>query len=324
MKVYCASLISFNSHEHGTVPAAQFMMNTSPTNLTVRIGCHVVYKTSTPTPMLLVVKPRLDPSQVVLQQMLTFTPHLASYPFTDVHGNFTDRVILQVGENVIHHDAIVSVSPLTDAPMTPALPTPVYQLPPETLRYTLPSRYCDSDKLLNFAWQQFGHIPNGLDRVQAICDWTHNNIEYRFGAGSSVISASEVVLQRFGVCRDFAHVAIAFCRAFNLPARYVTGHLPDIGHTDPGTPMDFHAYLEVFLGQQWHTFDARFNEPRIGRVKVAQGLDAVDGAFSTIYGEAQFVWFEVWAYQVNPAQVTVGDPVDMSKRLDGTPAIRRS
>ena len=200
---------------------------------------------------------------------------------------------------------------------------PVYQLPPETLRYTLPSRYCDSDKLLNFAWNQFGQIENGFPRVQAICDWVHNNIEYRFGAGSSVISASEVLAQRFGVCRDFAHVAVALCRAFNLPARYVTGHLPDIGRVDPGTPMDFHAYFEVFLGQRWSTFDARFNVPRIGRVKVAQGLDAVDGAFSTIYGEVQFKWFEVWAYQVDPTQVSIGDPVDMSKRLDGSEAVRR-
>ena len=167
----------------------------------------------------------------------------------------------------------------------PVCPSPVYELPPETLRYTLPSRYCDSDKLLNFAWPQFGNIENGVPRVQAICDWVHNNIQYRFGAGSSDISASEVLIQRFGVCRDFAHVAIALCRCFNIPARYVTGHLPDIGFHDPGTPMDFHAYFEVFLGHHWSTFDARFNIPRIGRVKIAQGLDAVDGAFSTIYGE---------------------------------------
>ena len=293
-------------------------------NLTVRVGCHIVYETSTPTAILLVLKPRHDANQTVLQQQLTFTPHLPFYHFEDAHGNLTDRAVLQAGENVIHHDALVSVSSLPDNPIPPGPPTPVYQLPPETLRYTLPSRYCDSDKLLNFAWNQFGQIPNGYERVQAICNWVHNNIEYRFGAGSSVISASEVLIQRFGVCRDFAHVAIALCRAFNLPARYVTGHLPDIGRIDPGTPMDFHAYFEVFLGQHWSTFDARFNVPRIGRVKVAQGLDAVDGAFSTIYGEVQFKWFEVWAYQVNPAQVSIGDPVDMSKRLDGTVAVRRN
>jgi transglutaminase-like putative cysteine protease len=296
----------------------------SSSNLTVRVGCHIAYETSVPTAILLVLKPRHDANQSVLQQQLTFTPEVPFFHFEDSHGNLTDRAVLQPGENIIHHDALVSVSPLLDNTEPTGLPVPVYLLPPETLRYTLPSRYCDSDKLLNFAWRQFGHIPNGYERVQAICDWVHNNIEYRFGAGSSVISASEVVVQRFGVCRDFAHVAIAFCRAFNIPARYVTGHLPDIGRLDPGTPMDFHAYFEVFLGHHWSTFDARFNVQRIGRVKVAQGLDAVDGAFSTIYGEVKFKWFEVWAYQVNPAEVSIGDPIDMSKRLDGTIAVRRS
>jgi transglutaminase-like putative cysteine protease len=198
----------------------------------------------------------------------------------------------------------------------------VGELPFELLRYTLPSRYCDSDKLLNFAWSQFGQVPHGLARVQAICDWVHKNIEYRFASGRPDLSASEVIERRFGVCRDFAHAAIALCRAFNLPARYVTGHLPDIGFVDPGTPMDFHAYCEVYLGREWLTFDPRFNVPRIGRVKVAHGSDAVDGAFATIYGEANLSHFEVWAYQVNPGQVSVGDPVDLSMRLDGAQTVR--
>jgi transglutaminase-like putative cysteine protease len=297
-------------------------MNQPPLNITVRVGCHIVYETPAPTAILLVLKPRHDENQTVLQQQLTFTPQLPFYHFQDAHGNLTDRAVLQPGQNVIHHDAIVLVSALPDNPEPTGLPVAVYQLPPETLRYTLPSRYCDSDKLLKIARTNFGWYQNGYNRVQAICDWVHNNIEYRFGAGSSVISASEVLAQRFGVCRDFAHLAIALCRAFNIPARYVTGHLPDIGRFDPGTPMDFHAYFEVYLGHHWSTFDARFNTPRIGRVKVAQGLDAVDGAFSTIYGEVQFKWFEVWAYQVDPTQVSVGDPVDMSKRLDGNPTVR--
>ena len=299
-------------------------MTNPASNLTVRVGCHIVYETSAPTAILLVLKPRHNGDQSVVQQQLTFTPHLPFFHFEDLHGNLTDRAVLQPGENIIHHDALVSVSPLPDNPEPIGPPVPVYQLPPETLRYTLPSRYCDSDKLLNFAWHQFGHIENGYPRVQAICDWVHYNIEYRFGSGSSVISASEVLVQRFGVCRDFAHLAIALCRCFNLPARYVTGHLPDIGRFDPGTAMDFHAYFEVFLGNRWCTFDARFNVPRIGRVKVAQGLDAVDGAFSTIYGQVQFKWFEVWAYQVNPHHVSIGDPVDTSQRLDGTVAVRRN
>ena len=199
----------------------------------------------------------------------------------------------------------------------------VGQLPSDLLRYTLPSRYCDSDKLMNFAWNQFGQVPHGLDRVQAICDWVHNNIEYRFGSGRPDLSASEVIARGFGVCRDFAHAAIALCRAFNLPARYVTGHLPDIGHTDPGTPMDFHAYCEVSVwARTGSPLIHGFNVPRIGRVKVAHGADAVDGAFATIYGEANLNHFEVWAYQVNPQQVSVGDPIDLSKRLDGTQTVR--
>ncbi len=117
-------------------------------------------------------------------------------------------------------------------------------------------------------------------------------------------------------------MAIALCRALNLPARYVTGHLPDIAYVDPGVPMDFHGYCEVYLGREWYTFDPRYNVPRIGRVKVAHGLDAVDGAFGTIYGEAKLTYFEIWAYQVNPEEVSVGDPIDLSKRLDGTTTLR--
>jgi transglutaminase-like putative cysteine protease len=297
-------------------------MNSPPLNMTVRIGCHIVYETTVATPILLVLRPRLDGRQFVQRESFSFSPNLPFDEFTDAHGNTTYRSMLQPGQNIIHHDALVAVSSEPDNHDQQAFPTPLNQLPPWVLRYTLPSRYCDTDKLLNFAWQQFGQFNNGVERIYAICNWVHHNITYRFGAGRADISASEVINQRFGVCRDFAHVAIALCRAFNLPARYVVGHLPDIGHIDPGTPMDFHAYFEVYLGHTWCTFDARYNTPRIGRVKVAQGLDAVDGAFSTIYGQAALAWFEVWAYQVNPAQVSVGDPVDLSRRLDGTEVVR--
>ena len=296
----------------------------APLNLTVRIGCFIAYEATLPTPMILVLRPRIDANQLVRQEKLWFSPYLPSSEFADAHGNNSYRVMLQPGRNEIHHDALVMVSSQPDNEEQQSIPTPIDRLPPRVLRYTLPSRYCDSDKLRDFAWQQFGQTANGIERVYAICNWVHNNIEYRFGAGRSDISASEVVNQRFGVCRDFAHVAIALCRAFNLPARYVVGHLPDIGHLDPGTPMDFHAYFEVYLGGTWCTFDARYNEPRIGRVKVAQGLDAVDSAFSTIYGAASLTWFEVWAYQVNPDHVSLNEPVDLSKRLDGTPTIRLS
>jgi transglutaminase-like putative cysteine protease len=291
-------------------------------NLTVRVGCNMAYETAVPTAVLFVLKPRIDGQVLVLQEKLSFGIGLPSHEFQDTHGNMTYRCLLLPGRNEIRHDALVAVSSLPDSRQVSSPMVPVGELPWELLRYTLPSRYCDSDKLLNFAWNHFGQITNGLPRVQAICDWVHNNIEYRLMSGRPDLSASEVIERRYGVCRDFAHAAIALCRAFNLPARYVTGHLPDIGHLDPGSPMDFHAYCEVYLGQEWFTFDPRYNVPRIGRVKIAHGLDAVDGAMATIYGDARLTHFEVWAYQVNPQQVSVGDPLDLSKRLDGTPTIR--
>ncbi|MCE0483156.1 MAG: transglutaminase family protein [Methylacidiphilales bacterium] len=293
-----------------------------PRKVTVRVGCHIVYETSLPTPVVFVLKPRSDEKQEVMHEKFCISSHPPAREFKDEHGNIACRTMLQPGQNIIHHDALVMVSALPDDADHKRLALPVEQIPPAVLRYTLPSRYCDSDKLLNFAWEKFGQIPHGIERVQAICDWTHRNIEYRFGSGRADLAASEVITRRYGVCRDFAHVAIALCRAFNVPARYITGHLPDIGHRDPGTPMDFHAYFEVYLGSIWCTFDARYNIPRIGRVKVAQGLDAVEGAFSTIYGEAILTWFEVWAYQVNPDEVSLDDPIDLSKRLDGTEKIR--
>jgi transglutaminase-like putative cysteine protease len=297
-------------------------MTWSPLNLTVRVGCSLAYETPVATPVLFVLKPRLEGRVLVMQQRLSFGIGLPSYEYQDSHGNMTYRSTLMPGRNEIRHDALVAVSFLPDSREVLGEVLPVGQLPSDLLRYTLPSRYCDSDKLLDFAWKEFGQITHGLPRVQAICDWVHHNIEYRFLSGRADLSASEVIERRFGVCRDFAHAAIALCRAFNLPARYVTGHLPDIGCVDPGTPMDFHAYCEVYLGQEWLTFDPRFNVPRIGRVKVAHGADAVDGAFATIYGEAKLAHFEVWAYQVDPQQVSVGDPIDLTKRLDGSVTVR--
>jgi transglutaminase-like putative cysteine protease len=297
-------------------------MNSAPLNLTVRVGCNVAYETSVQTPILFVVKPCLDDRQCVREEKLSFGPGLPSREYADSHGNITYRAMLMPGRNEIHHDALVSISSQPDNYGMTGEAVPVDKLPPALLRYTLPSRYCDSDKLMNFAWEHFGQITNGLERVQAICNWIHKSIEYRYFSGRPDISASEVIERRYGVCRDFAHIGIALCRAFNLPARYVSGHLPDIGCEDTG--MDFHAWMEVWLGQDWFTFDARFNTPRIGRVKISQGLDAVDGAFSTIYGEARLDYFQVWAYQVNPDEVSVGDPIDLSKRLDGTAEVRLS
>jgi transglutaminase-like putative cysteine protease len=297
-------------------------VNWRPLNITVRVGCSLAYDVTIPTSVLFVLRPRLEGKVLVLQEKLSFGIGLPAYEFQDSHGNIAFRSTFMAGRNEVRHDALVAVSSLPDSRDILGPMVPVGQLPADLLRYTLPSRYCDSDKLLNFAWDKFGTITHGLPRVQAICDWVHEHIQYRFASGRSDLSASEVIARRYGVCRDFAHVAIALCRAFNLPARYVTGHLPDIGYIDSGSPMDFHAYCEVYLGQDWVTFDPRYNIPRIGRVKVAHGSDAVDGAFATIYGQAKLAHFEVWAYQVNPQSVSVGDRVDLSKRLDGDLTVR--
>jgi hypothetical protein len=200
-------------------------MSWTPLNLTVRVGCNLAYQTSVPTPVLFVLKPRLEGRVLVMQEKLSFGIGLPSHEIQDSHGNITYRSMLMPGRNEIRHDALVAVSSLPDNRDVPNQIVPVSQLPPEVLRYTLPSRYCDSDKLLDLAWQNFGQITNQLQRVQTICDWVHNNIEYRFGSGRPDLSASEVIGRRFGVCRDFAHAAIALCRAFNLPARYVTAML---------------------------------------------------------------------------------------------------
>ena len=296
-----------------------------PLEITVRIGCRLVYDAGVPAhTMLLVRPPRPHAEHLLVDERLTFDPPLEVEEFTDVYGNNTERFLLPAGQTVIVHDALFAVSIQTDDYNRPADSVPVEQLPPEVLRYTLPSRYCDSDRLLQFAADHFGQIQNAVERVIAICNWVHLNIKYVTGSGRPDISAAEIVARGYGVCRDFAHVAAALCRAVNIPARYVTGHLPDIGCWDPGSPMDFHAYFEAFLQDHWCTFDARFNTPRVGRIKIAHGLDAVDVAFSTVHGQARLASFDVWAFQVNPAQVNLDQPVDVSKRLDGKPEIRLS
>ena len=286
-------------------------------DITLRVGCRLVYEASGPATLMLNLKLQPGSHHAVLAEELTLGNGLPYDEFFDSHGNLVERLALARGANVVTHDALVLVSSKPDnhelvgtAPVTPD------RLPPELLRYTMPSRYCDSDKLTNFAWEKFGHVEHGWPRVQAISLWLHQNIEYRYMSGRPDLSAWDILQRGYGVCRDFAHLAIALNRTFNVPARYITGHLPDVGFPDPEGHMDFHAYAEVYLGGNWFTTDARFHVPRIGRITVSRGLDAVDGAFSTIYGGAYLSHFQVYAYQVAPGSVRLGDPIDLSKRLD--------
>jgi transglutaminase-like putative cysteine protease len=292
-------------------------------DLTLRVGCSLTYEASGPASVVLNLQPRPDRNHAVVFEALSLGNDLPAESFEDTHGNRIWRVQLAPGTNCFRHDAIVATSAKPDNFDLP-FPTPEApaDLPANLLRYTLPSRYCDSDKLTHFAWEKFGQVEHGLPRVRAISQWLHDHIEYRYGSGRPDLSAWDILQRRYGVCRDFAHLAVALNRTFNLPTRYVTGHLPDVGFPDPENHMDFHAYAEVYIGGNWFTTDARFHVPRIGRIKISCGLDAVDGAFSTIYGGATLSYFQVWAYQVARGTVGVGDPLDFSRRLDNRHAVQ--
>jgi transglutaminase-like putative cysteine protease len=290
--------------------------------MVIRVGCRLVYYSNGYTPILLIVRPHSEERRLILEERLTVSPKIPYEEFPDWQGNTTQRWVLPPGSTTICHDALVTVSSQWENVDPPQGDFSISQLPASVLRYTLPSRYCESDKMLAFAFDTFGHLRTTGEKTHAICDWVHANIKYVTYSGRPDISAVEILNRGFGVCRDFAHVGITLCRALNIPARYVSGHLPDVGVLDPGSPMDFHAYYEAYIGESWYTYDPRFNSPRIGRIKIAHGLDAVDGALTTTYGQAPLTFFEAWAYQVDPSRVSVGDPIDLAQRLDGTPEIR--
>ena len=298
-------------------------MNDTQFDMTIRVGCNLCYEVSGTASILLNLQPRGGPNHAIVTQALSLGNNLKSSEFSDSHGNLMRRVTLEKGSNFIRHDAIMAVSSKPDnADLPSSVPVQPDKLPDELLRYILPSRYCDSDKLADFAWEKFGQVEHGLPRVNAISQWIHDHIEYRYMSGQPHLSAWDVLQRGYGVCRDFAHLAVALNRTFNLPARYVTGHLPDVGFPDPGNHMDFHAYAEVYIGGNWFTTDARFHVPRIGRIKIGCGQDGVDGAFSTIFGAASLSYFQVWAYQVERGKVGVGDDLDFSVRLDNRHEIR--
>jgi transglutaminase-like putative cysteine protease len=175
-------------------------------------------------------------------------------------------------------------------------------LPPEALVFLLASRYCDSDRLIDLAWTLFGQTSPGWPRVQAICDFVHGHIAFGYAHASVTRTAAEAYEEKRGVCRDYAHLAIAFCRALNIPARYCTGYLGDIGTPPPYPPGDFAAWFEAYLGGQWHTFDPRNNVPRIGRVLLARGRDAADVAITTTFGPNTLISFRVWTDEISDAR----------------------
>lgn len=266
--------------------------------LRLRVGCEFLYETPVPTPTVLLVEPhRVAPHQV-LQATWETDPAIASTSYYDLFGNLCRRLVLPVGPARLRYDAVVELSGAPDLVDPAARQVPVEELPADVLVYTLPSRYVLSDTLSGRAWELFGGTPPGWARVQAVCDWIHSNIQYGGLKSTPLTTAADVLDARGGMCRDFAHLGVTFCRALSIPARYVFGYMPDIGVPPPYPPMDFHAWFEVYLEERWWTFDARFNMPRIGRIPIGRGRDAVDVAMVTSYGPAQFRQMVVWTDEV--------------------------
>jgi transglutaminase-like putative cysteine protease len=219
-------------------------------------------------------------------------PELEVANYIDSFGNRCARFVAPPGPLRLSNSTLIRDSGEPDAVNLSARELPVGDLPHEVLSYLLNSRYCEVDRFSNIAFELFGHIQPGWGRVQAICDWVHNKVEFNYQQARPTKTALDVFTERVGVCRDFQHLAITFCRALNIPARYATGYLGDIG-VPVRLPMDFSAWFEVYLDNQWWTFDARNNEPRIGRVLMAVGRDAADVAITTSFGRADLRYFFV-------------------------------
>ncbi len=265
----------------------------------LRVGCEFVHDLGWPVPVVLQVEPLPDAVLDIREAGLTTDPPVPVGRHVDLYGNVCRRFTLGPGRTLIHYQAEVDVDADVDAADTGAAQTPVADLPDEVLHFTLASRYCESDRLANTAWALFGGIPTGWTRVQAVVEWVHHNVTFSHGSSTSVTSATDVYVQRRGVCRDFAHLAIAFLRALNIPARYCFGYLPDIDVEPLPEPMDFAAWLEAYVGDRWYTFDPRNNQRRTGRVLIGRGRDALDIAMLTSYGNAPLAAMRVAAEPVS-------------------------
>jgi transglutaminase-like putative cysteine protease len=230
---------------------------------------------------------------LLTDHVILFSPNVQARNFRDAFGNVCTRLMAPPGLIEIQNEFLVVDSGLPDEINVRAEQWPVGSLPDEALTYLLGSRYCDTEKLSDQAWAMFGRIEGGFQRVQAICDYVHDRIEFGYHHARCDRTASEGHMERAGVCRDFAHLAVSLCRCLNIPARYCTGYLGDIGVPRDPAPMDFSAWFEAFLDGRWYTFDARHNCPRIGRILIAHGRDAADVAISTTFGSAALARFSV-------------------------------
>ncbi|WP_370632313.1 transglutaminase family protein [Rhodoferax sp. U2-2l] len=278
-----------------------FSPASQPPPLQMRLGFEMVYDCPAPTPMILALHVHHSrAADLVRPDRLVTHPPVPVTAYHDMFGNWCSRIVAPPGRFVVSTDALINDSGLPDVVAPWAMQVPVEQLPEETLVYLLGSRYCETDQLSETAWQLFGHGPTGWARVQAICDFVHRHIEFGYHHARRTRTAWEAYKEGQGVCRDYAHLAIAFCRCMNIPARYCTGYLGDIRIPPIPAPMDFAGWFEAYLGDRWYTFDARNNTPRIGRVLMARGRDACDVALASTFGPNTLISFTVRAEEVSP------------------------
>jgi len=259
----------------------------------IRLGYDIRFDITAPVPMtaLLNVHPSRrhdlrEPDRVRLE------PAVPTEEYRDLFGNLSTRFVAPQGSIRLTNSTLVEDSGVPDPVCLSAREVPVAELPPETLRYLMASRFCEVDLLSPIAVELFGDAPRGWGRVKAICDWVYSKVTFSYPQARPTRTAVDVFTERVGVCRDFQHLAITFCRAMNIPARYTAGYLGDIG-VPPSGPMDFSAWFEAYLEDRWWTFDARHNQQRIGRVLLATGLDAMDVAITTSFGSSKLTHFEV-------------------------------
>jgi len=269
----------------------------------IRVGYELIYECPQPTPMILNLSIHYTrASDVVVPDFMTTDPRVPISAYRDGFGNWCTRIVAPAGRIRIASTGVVRDSGEPDEIAPSACQHPVQELPEETLVYLLGSRYCETDRLSQTAWDLFDRISPGWARVQAICDYVHRHIAFDYKHASSTRTAEQAFRERRGVCRDYAHLAVAFCRAMNIPARYCTGYLGDIGMPPPYAPMDFAAWFDAYLGGRWYSFDPRNNVPRIGRVLMARGRDASDVAISSTFGPNELVGFKVYTDEaVEPA-----------------------
>lgn len=260
----------------------------------IHAGYEISYTCPQPTPMILTLS--VHPSRIhdlVSPDRVLFDPPIQANTYHDGFGNFCHVIAAPAGPLRMHTDFVIADSGLADDVAPDAPQHALGELPVEVLVFLLGSRYCETDRLSEFAWSHFGHLPKGWPLVQAICDFVHSHIAFDYAHASPLKTAFDAYTSRQGVCRDFAHLAITLCRCMNIPARYCTGYLGDIGVPADPAPMDFSAWFEVYLGGRWYTFDARHNRPRIGRILMARGRDATDVALVTSFGPSTLTSFKV-------------------------------